>query len=178
MTVLVRKEVDEDIPKVQRLIEQAFASVAHSDHSEHHLVQRLRGAPEYVAELSLVAEAPSQGIVGHILLTPVLLEPTAETHQALGLAPVSVAPTHQSKGIGSKLIRAAHAAAMDEGFGLIVLIGHADYYPRFGYQSAGSMGIHFPFEVPDENCFALDLLGHFPSNDGIRKVVYPNAFGI
>ena len=67
---------------------------------------------------------------------------------SLGLAPVSVVPKYQRIGVGSALIREAHKRAGELGYKSAVLLGHKDYYPRFGYKRAIDFGIEFPFESP------------------------------
>ena len=64
---------------------------------------------------------------------------------------------YQNRGIGSALIREAHKRATELGYGSVVLLGHKDYYPRFGYKQAIDSGIEFPFDVPHEYCMAIEL---------------------
>ena len=148
-----------------------------SDHDEHLLVQRLRSSPEFIPELSLVAEHETDGIVGHILLSPVHLVNEAGAVRALALAPVSVLPEYQNQGIGSQLIRSAHRVARGLKHSCIVLIGHADYYPRFGYLPAIQFDIHFPFDIPAENCLLLPLQQASTLPRG-ALVTYPAEFQV
>ena len=157
MEFKIRQEQEKDYKAVSELIELAFRNMEESDHREHYLVDRLRESDAFVPELSLVAEADGE-IIGHILMTKVEIVSDDKTVTSLGLAPVSVLPKYQGKGIGGALIRAAHERAAELGYGSAVLLGHKDYYPRFGYKKAIDFGIGFPFDVPAEYCMATELL--------------------
>lgn len=174
MEIKVRQERKSDHSEVFELIKAAFINVEMSDHSEHFLVERLRASSAFVPELSLVAESDGK-IVGHIILSRIQVVNASERHPSLALAPVSVLPSFQGKGIGGQLIRTAHVAAAHAGFGSVILLGHANYYPRFGYQKASGFGIKLPFEVPDENCMAIEL-----QTDSLKEVngtvEYPTEF--
>jgi predicted N-acetyltransferase YhbS len=79
------------------------------------------------------------------------------------------------KGIGGALIRATYQKAESLGFRSVILIGHATYYPRFGYRPASEYNITLPFEVPKENAMALELVkGSLAATRGM--VQYPTAF--
>ena len=104
-----------------------------------------------------MAETGTGQIAGHILLTKALVVSRSGSHAALAVAPLSVLPGFQRKGIGGMLIREAHRRAADLGYGLSLLVGHKDYYPRFGYKRASSFGIEFLLEAPDECCMVAEL---------------------
>lgn len=170
----IRQETEADFRDVFSLIEAAFRDVEISDHDEHFLVGRLRKSDAFVPELSLIATIDEK-IVGHILLTKLVIRGAANETEALALAPVSVLPAHQGKGIGAKMITEAHRIAKEMGFGSILLVGHAKYYPRFGYGPASRFGIQFPFDAPDEVCMAIELEPD-SLKDATGTVVYPSAF--
>jgi predicted N-acetyltransferase YhbS len=175
MELQIRTERPADFAGVEALIETAFADVMYSDHREHQLVASLRKSPAFIPDLSLVAEQNGK-IVGHILLTRAQIQHGQQAVEILALAPVSVLPDFQNQGIGSKLIEEAHRRASSSGFIAIALLGHAAYYPRFGYRPAASYGLRFPFEAPDENCMLLEL--EEGALDGITGTVkYAEAFG-
>jgi len=175
MNITIRQETPKDHQAVFHLIEAAFQSEPISDHQEQFLVERLRTSPAFIPELSLVAEVDKK-IVGHILLTKLKIKNEQTAFDSLALAPVSVLPNYQRKGIGGQLIKQAHSIAKALGHTSIVLLGHAHYYPRFGYQPAHLFGITFPFEAPKENCMVLALTEN--GLDGISgTVVYPKEFG-
>ncbi|MEL6925065.1 MAG: N-acetyltransferase, partial [Bacteroidota bacterium] len=133
-----------------------------------------RRSDAFVPELSLVAVLDDR-IVGHILLTKVRIKNEVESFEALTLAPVSVWPEHQRKGIGGQLIEAAHRRAAALGYKSVVLLGHADYYPRFGYEPCSKYGVRLPFDAADENCMIVGLSANaLEPLSGL--VEYPKAF--
>ncbi len=135
MNIKIRTELESNYKKVFSIIEQAFLTEELSDHKEQFLVERLRVSGSFIPELSLVAEVDGK-VVGHILLTKIMICDGNIKHQSLALAPVSVLPEYQGRGIGSALIKAAHTKAISLGYGSVVILGHKDYYPRFGYKTA------------------------------------------
>ena len=176
MQIDIRQEQETDYESTQDVVRLAFAGIEHSDQNEHHLVNALRKSEAFIPELSLVA-LHNQTIVGHILLTRIGIIGTDKTISSLALAPVSVLPKYQGKGIGAKLILRAHHLAEALGHESIILLGHADYYPRFGYQKASLFGIQMPFDVPDENAMAIELKPNALAQAS-GKVKYDPAFGI
>ena len=142
----IREEKSKDFPFIRSLTEQAFLNVPESDHTEHLLVERLRQSEAYIPELSLVAETNTGKIVGHILLSKVGIVSENGTTTVLSVAPLSVLPEFQRQGIGGMLLREAHRRAALLGYKAVLLLGHKDYYPRFGYRRASSYGIRSCFE--------------------------------
>ena len=153
MNIKIRQEQILDYKVVDDLVEYAFRNVRESDHTEHLLVGRLRKSDAFIPELSLVAEVDERKIEGHIL------------------------PEFQKQGIGGELLREAHKRASQLGYSSAVLLGHRDYYPRFGYKKASDFNIEFPFDVPEECCMAIEL---FPGAlDGVQGIVrYSDPFRI
>ncbi len=111
-----------------------------SDHKEQFLVERLRKSNTFVMELSLVAEFENK-IVGHTLLTRLKIKNRLDEFDSLALAPVSVLPEFQGKGIGRKLILESRKTAKELGHKSIILLGHEKYYPKFGYKQADTFNI-------------------------------------
>lgn len=174
MEVTIRQEKPEDFKAVSDLIQKAFESIQFSDHKEQVLVERLRTSKAFIPELSLVAEVDKK-IVGHILLTKVRVKNDNEQFDSLALAPVSVIPEFQGKGIGGMLIKQSHKTARKLGHKSVVLLGHEGYYPKFGYRQADEYGIEFPFDVPKENCMVIELVEN--GLLGVNGIVeYPTEF--
>jgi len=174
MKVSIRQENSNDFNSVFILIEKAFKFEKYSDHKEQFLVERLRNSESFIPELSLIAEFNNK-VVGHILITKLKIKNEQNEFDSLSLAPVSVLPEYQGNGIGGMLIEQAHKIALKLGYKSIVLLGHEKYYPRFGYQQADKFGIELPFDVPKENCMAIELIEN--GLNGVSGTVeYPKEF--
>ncbi|TRZ42837.1 GNAT family N-acetyltransferase [Robertkochia solimangrovi] len=170
----LRQETPADYPLVHSLIERAFRHDPHSDHREQFLVRALREAATFIPELSLVAEL-NQAIVGYILFTPITIDHAQTRIPSLALAPVCVAPDFQRQGIGSALIETGHRIATDLGYTTVIVLGHKDYYPRFGYERCVDHQITMPFAVADDYCMVKELTpGALTHIHG--SVTYPKAF--
>lgn len=173
MEIKIRQEQENDYKVVCELIELAFRNMEESDHREHFLVECLRKSEAFIPELSLVAEKDGE-IIGHILMTKVEIVSDVKTTTSLALAPVAVLPKYQRQGVGGTLICEIHKRAAELGYGSAVLLGHRDYYPKFGYKKAIDFGIEFPFEVPYEYCMAIELLPNALKNvQGVVKYSKP-----
>ena len=127
---------------------------------EADIIEALRAA--HAVTLSLVAADPE--VVGHVLFSPVRIGDIA----AVGLAPMAVHPARQRSGIGSALIRAGLSRLRDAGQRIVVVLGHASYYPRFGFERASLHGIRWEHPCPDEAFMALAL--HPGALDGVSGV--------
>lgn len=174
MEIIIRKENKEDYSIVENLIKEAFENEEYSDHKEHFLVSRLRKCESFIPELSLVAEYDGL-IVGHILITKLIIKNENEIFHSLALAPVSVKKEFQNKGIGSKLILKSHKIAKELGYKSIILLGHKDYYPRFGYEPTIKYNIKSPFDVSDD-FFMIVKLEENALDNVSGLVEYPKEF--
>jgi putative acetyltransferase len=96
-------------------------------------------------------------IVGHILFSSVTVEGEETTAEGMALAPMAVLPEYQRQGIGSKLVRAGIARLVSSNCAFVIVLGHADYYPRFGFKPAHSYGVRCEWEVPDDAFMILVL---------------------
>lgn len=173
----IRKETPEDYNRVIELTEKAFETLEISDHNEGKLVDKLREAPTFIEELSLVAELNGQ-VVGHILFTPIVIDNGTQQFQSLVLAPVSVLPEFQKMGIGGQLIKAGHCKSKELGFQSVILIGHPDYYPQFGYKPTSIWGVKTQIPLPSDDVFmAVELVsGGLSGVSG--TVIFPPEFGV
>ena len=167
----IRQERADDYNTVFQVVTEAFSHAEHSDGNEQELVKALRDTPSFIPELSLVAEEDGK-IVGHILFTKITIEEAIE----LALAPLSVLPAYQRRGIGLALIREGHRIARQLGYDYSIVLGSPAYYPRAGYLPASLYGIEAPFEVRDEYYMAFKLQDDAPQVKGMVK--YDPAFGI
>jgi putative acetyltransferase len=147
----IRLEQPGDIDAITSLNQLAF-----DRHDEAFLIAHLREhAQPYV---SLVAEDDNGQIIGHILFTPASIHNTPEDVQGMGLAPMAVHPDHQRQGIGSKLIKAGINHMADMQIPYVIVLGHVDYYPRFGFVPASLRNIRCQWlGIPDEAFMILVL---------------------
>lgn len=145
----IRAEKPEDIEAVRQVNIGAF-----DRENEANLVDRLRGiAPTF----SFVA-VQSDRIVGHLFFSPVAVAGKCPSNLSiLGLAPVAVLPDYQRQGIGSLLIREGLKECARSGFEAVVVLGHPDFYPRFGFISASRKNLRCEYDVPDEVFMVLEL---------------------
>ncbi len=167
--MLIRNETPQDIPAIRKLIYAAFKNHPHhepgAEPTEHDIVDRLRALGEL--SLSLVAEDNGE-IVGHIAFSSVTVN--GEDVNWLGLAPVSVTPEMQGKGIGSKLIKESLEILKEQDAKGFVLLGEPDCYGRFGFKQYSRLTLP---GVPAEYFMALPCGSDVPEG----TVAYSKAFG-
>ncbi|MFJ9824151.1 GNAT family N-acetyltransferase [Streptomyces sp. NPDC101160] len=163
-----REETAADIPAVREINAAAFPTA-----EEAGLVDALRADGDaWLPGLSYVAEAPDGTVAAYALITRCRVDGVP----AAALGPVAVAPAHQRSGAGQAVVRAVLDAARLRGERLVLVLGHPEYYPRFGFVRASAYGIKPAFAVPDEAMMALDLGGSGAVGGG--TISYPAAFGV
>ena len=146
--MLIRAEKENDRDAVYSVNASAFETPF-----EANLVDALLEQAQPV--VSLVAEDNGE-VVGHIMFSPVSLSEYPDL-KLMGLAPMAVAPEHQRKGIGSALVRAGLEQCKQLGFAAVVVLGHPEYYPRFGFSPSSRFGIVSEYEVPEDVFMAMEL---------------------
>lgn len=148
--ITIRKEQPDDIAAVRAINEAAFDGPA-----EAAIVDSLRSVcPDAV---SLVA-VENDKVLGHIFFSPVFVSGGHEANQGMGLAPMAVLPERQRQGIGSMLVQAGIDAMRVRNYPFIIVIGHPEYYPRFGFVPASQHGLSCQWDgVPDEAFMVLVL---------------------
>lgn len=169
--MLIRKEEPKDYEIIYSVVKDAFDSAEHSDGNEQDLVNALRKGEAFIPDLSLVAEINGK-IVGHIMFT----RAKVGEDTVLVLAPLSVLPEYQRKGIGISLIKEGHKIANKLGYAYSVVLGSQRYYPKTGYLPADKFGIKPSFDVPNENFMAYKIKEDASDIHGIIK--YAKEFGI
>ena len=152
--ITIRSELPEDIEAIYSLNKDAFEGSA-----EANLVNNLRTSNAMI--LSLVAIKNSE-IVGHIAFSPVTIESDQATVDAVGLAPMAVLPEFQRRGIGSQLVEEGLNRIRAAGHDLVVVLGHQEYYPRFGFVPAKKYDIRWEQDAPEE-AFMIKELREGPS---------------
>jgi putative acetyltransferase len=148
-TIRVREETAQDMDAIREVNLRAFGQTQEAD-----IIHTLRqNCPDLV---SLVALAHDK-LVGHVLFSPVLIEGQGRSIQGMGLGPMSVLPEYQRQGIGSELVTTGIASLISRKCPFVIVLGHPDYYPRFGFEPASRHGIWSEWEVPDEAFMVLVL---------------------
>jgi putative acetyltransferase len=151
--ISIRAEKPQDIGEIRKVIQEAFIQ-AFGQAAETGLVDRLR--ENCPGLLSLVA-ANGDIVVGHILFNPVKIEGN-KIVEGMGLAPMAVLPKLKRQGIGARMVQAGIEMLKSNGCPFVIVLGHPDYYPRFGFEPASHKGIRCQWEgVPDEAFMILIL---------------------
>ena len=160
--MITRREKPEDISAIRFVNEQAFCGSG-----EANAIEQLRARD--AVTLSLVAVIDNR-VVGHLLFSPVTIESPEQSWPAVGLAPLSVLPDSQRQGIGTALMNAGLDECRRLGYERVVVLGHAEYYPRFGFVPAYPHGITNEFGVMGDAFMILELRpGAFEGITGVAK---------
>ncbi len=150
MKIEIRPERSEDYPAVFEVNAAAFDTEAEAE-----LIEAVRPVAEPL--VSLVATSDG-AVAGHILFSPVTVEGEGTRRRAMGLGPMAVALAHQRRGVGSRLVRAGLDACRALGEHVVFVLGHADYYPRFGFEPARARGLWYRGEDFDPHFFVAELV--------------------
>ncbi len=164
--MIIRAEKPVDFDAIDEVVRTAFEG----RNEEVELVRAIRETDNYVPELSLVM-VEDEEVVGHIMLSYAHIDDAP----VLSLAPLSVRPSHQNRKIGDALTREALRLADRMGEPACIVLGHPNYYPRFGFEPSRSHGIepHVP-EMPDDVVMVVRLSAYDPALRG--RISYPAAF--
>lgn len=153
MHIHIRRSKDIDLQAIRNTVSTAFNESEHEEKEIASLVLDLLTDPTAKPFLSLVAFAEDR-IVGYILFTKVHIMNSDEDVSASILAPLAVRPAYQNMGIGSLLVNEGLKQLKVMGFELVFVLGHPTYYPKFGFISAGQVGIEAPYSIPQEHADA------------------------
>lgn len=162
--IVIRGETDADVNAITEVTVAAFKTLAVSNHTEQYVIAALRAAG--VLTLSLVAEMEGR-VIGHIAFSPVTI--SDGTRNWYGLGPVSVLPSYQRQDVGKALIREGLARLKAINARGCCLVGHPDYYRKFGFVNMPGLGLE---GVPQAVFFALSFDGHTPQG----TVAFHEAF--
>ena len=157
----IRKEEAKDREAIHQL-----NSIAFDNGPEAALVDKLRiTCQEY---LSFVA-VEEDSVIGHILFTPASMEDRSAV--GMGLAPMAVLPSHQGEGIGSRLVRYGLESLRDAGCPFVIVLGHPDYYPRFGFEPASKYQIRSQWEGVPDDAFMIVVFDRevLPKHGGVAR---------
>jgi len=164
----IRPETAEDIPGISRVEELAFEKP-----DEANIVDGIRARDGVT--LSLVA-LEGEEIIGHVLFSLVTIEDGKRVVEGVGLGPVAVLPSHQKLGVGSVLCHEGLTQLAKMGHKIAVVLGHSEYYPRFGFQSANDYDIRCKWDVPPGVFMVMEL--EPGALDGVTGMVsYAPEFG-
>jgi putative acetyltransferase len=167
----LRTETADDYQRVFDLNYRAFGN----REDESRLIERIRESADFIPELSIVA-VEDEMVIGHILLSGAKVTDGTAAHNVIALAPIAVHPDYQGKGVGGRLIEEGLSRCKALGYGLVLLIGHPSYYPKFGFTPARAFGLELKqFEVPDE-VFQVYELQEGQLGDIKGELRYPEAF--
>jgi putative acetyltransferase len=140
MSPIIRPERSADHAAIREVNRIAFGG-----EGEARLVDALRGGGH--TRISLVAEEEGQ-VVGHILFSALTIASPQGEIEALSLAPLAVVPSHQRRGIGSSLVREGLRACRDDGHRIVIVLGHPEFYPRFGFSAKLAEPLRSPYSGP------------------------------
>lgn len=163
----IRPETEDDLAAIHAVNVAAFETDA-----EARLVDALREHADPF--ISLLAERDGE-VVGHIAFSPVTHSARADL-RILGLGPMAVDPDLQKTGVGTFLVAKGLEECRSLGAGALVVLGHPEYYPRFGFEPASQFGIKCEYDVPDEVFMAMELQEGYLA-DAVGLVKYHPAFG-
>ncbi|MCG8055864.1 MAG: N-acetyltransferase [Candidatus Thiodiazotropha taylori] len=157
----IRKEEAKDREAIHQL-----NSVAFDNGPEAMLVDKLRIACEDYLSFVAVEEG---SVIGHILFTPASMEDSSAV--GMGLAPMAVLPSHQGEGIGTRLVRYGLDYLRDADCPFVIVLGHPDYYPRFGFELASKYQIHSQWEGVPDDAFMIAVFDQavIPRHGGVAR---------
>ncbi len=144
----IRKATPQDLAAVLDVERRAFGGDDEAD-----LVAALMGDRSARPVLSLLA-FKGDAAVGHVLFTAVTVSGADPAPAAAILAPLAVVPEAQGRGIGTRLVERGLAELSRSGVALVFVLGHPGYYPRFGFEPAGRLGLQAPYPIAPENADA------------------------
>ncbi|AFZ33711.1 GCN5-related N-acetyltransferase [Stanieria cyanosphaera PCC 7437] len=166
-SLIIRPETTLDYESISIVNDLAFGQ-----QNEAKLIDKIRNSDRYISELSLVAELEHK-IIGYIMFSWIDL--VAEKNlKVLALAPLAVLPQSQNQGVGSALVNQGLLIADNQNIPLVIVLGHPNFYAKFGFEPSLKYNIESPFEIPKE-VFMVKLLKSY-QQDTCGKVVYPSAF--
>jgi predicted N-acetyltransferase YhbS len=173
LAIIIRSEQPADFEAIRAVNDAAFGGP-----DEGLIIDGMRGTPDWIDGGSLVATDGRGSIVGHLLISRgILVAPDGGERPIWMLGPFAVRPDLQGRGVGAKLMRAAIGMATRRGQPLLCLLGHALYYPRFGFEPARALGIEPPEPWPDEAWQALRLPAWTPDMRGQARYAAPFRIG-
>lgn len=165
--MIIRPETKDDIAAIRAVNELTFGRPGEAE-----LVEKLRASGKIL--LSLVAIHDNE-VAGHILFCPVTIESAGGSFAAVGLGPMAVTPHLQRQGMGSSLVRSGLDTLRARQHEAVVVLGHPEFYGRFGFETSRKFGVGCQYEVPEEVFMLAELQPGAMAGRG-GTVVYPVEF--
>jgi predicted N-acetyltransferase YhbS len=165
----IRHETPKDYSAVEKLTFAAFETMTlpgRTHTCEHYLAHLLRGVPAFVPELDYVGEDGGSIIANIMYSKSKVVRPNGVELETLTFGPVSVAPELHSRGLGTEIIRFSLDRARELGFGAVIIVGHPNYYPRFGFKTAREFNLAMPDGSSFDAFMALELRNGFLGFEG------------
>ena len=147
---MVQIEIRNELPGDYAVIAEVHTRALGRD--EARLVELLRKRNDVIG---MVAVSGDQ-VVGHVMFSPMSVEHAPDGFRGIGLAPMSVVPEFQNQGVGSMLIRAGLEACRRANYDAVFVLGHINYYPRFGFTRAQNYGLANEYNA-DEAFMVMEL---------------------
>ncbi len=170
MLYSIRAEQTKDSCAIKEVNDLAFGR-----EDESSLIEAIRSSEHFVPQLSLVAETSAGEVVGHILFSKIGIETEGGFVTSLALAPMAVKPDYQQRGIGSDLVREGLSRCAEAGYGSVIVLGHPQFYPKFGFIPASEKKLQGPFDVQDQYFMVCETqIGSLSGVEGMVR--YPESF--
>ncbi|GAB4241589.1 MAG: N-acetyltransferase [Stanieria sp.] len=166
-SLIIRAETLLDYESISRVNNLAFGQ-----ETEAKFIDKIRNSEHYIPTLSLLAELEHQ-IIGYIMFSWIDLI-AEKTIKVLALAPLAVLPKYQNQGVGSTLVNEGLSVADNYNIPLVIVLGHPNFYAKFGFEPSVNYNIASPFDAPKE-VFMVKLLKSYQRGT-CGQVVYPSAF--
>lgn len=175
--IKIRHATEDDKDSIRHLTIEAFSDSPLGYHGEADLVDSLRLSCRH--QLALVA-CIDGGVVGHVLFTQAFIHWDNKLSNGMGLAPLSVAPKHQGCGIGSQLVRCGMKQLYDSGEDFVIVLGHPEYYPQFGFRPGLEFGVRHGFGGIAQSSFFISWNPNkpIPQKNLTGRAYYDAEFGL
>jgi putative acetyltransferase len=170
MELVFRTELLQDYDEVFELHTKAFGRK-----NESKMVERLRKIPQFIPELSIVAENEDGEIVGHVLFTPVIIRSSQQNFPSLVLSPIGVLPKWQGKGVARQLLNYGMELCAELGYSSVIVFEQAPFYTKFGFKAAEQWNIQSPVKVATNHFMVRELRRNALKNVS-GTVEYPKSF--
>lgn len=148
--LIIREEIPVELPAIREVIKKAF-----EQNDEARVVEEVREACDEI--LSLVA-LKGEEIVGHLFFSPAMLKNENVEIKGMGLAPLAVTPKEQNKGVGKALMEKGLQILRERGYPFIIVLGHNEYYKKFGFVQASYHNINSQWEDVPEEAFMIYII--------------------